>query len=77
VRERQQLDAGIARELGRVERGRVHRLEGALPLVLQECRLVDEQVGAAGGLEDRLGRRRVAGDRRPCAGRAGPSTWSA
>ena len=62
MREREQLHAGIARELGRVERRRVHRLEGALPLVLQEGGLVDEQVRATCGFEDGLGRRRVAGD---------------
>ena len=44
MREREQLDAGVARELGRVDRGRVRGLERALPLVLEEGRLVDEQV---------------------------------
>src|SRR3954468_13388576 len=60
VREREQADVGLARDLGRLAGGAVAGLEGALALVLDEGRLVDEQVRAVGGDPDHVARRRVA-----------------
>src|SRR3954453_7285010 len=44
----EQPDVGVARDLGRLARRRVAGLERALALLLDERRLVDEDVGAAG-----------------------------
>ena len=62
VRQREQAHAGVARELGRLQRGRVQRVGGAVALLLGERRLVDEHVGALGEHAHRLDRRGVARD---------------
>src|SRR3954451_2246521 len=54
VRQREHPDVGLARDLGRLAGGAVAGLEGALALVLDEGRLVDEQVGAVGGDPDHV-----------------------
>ena len=62
MREREQPHVGVARDLGGLARGRMHRLGGAVGLLVGEGRLVDEHVGALGEGANRLGRRGVAGD---------------
>ena len=62
VRQREQADLGVGGDLGRLARGAVQGLGGALGVLVQERRLVDEQVGAVCGDDDRVGRRRVAAD---------------
>ena len=62
MREREQPHAGVARDLGRLERGRVQRVCGAVALVLEERRLVDEHVRALGEHAHRLDGRGVAGN---------------
>src|SRR5262249_23919603 len=61
VRERQQLDAGGACDLGGLARRRVAGLGGTVALFLAEGRLVDEQVGSREEQSDGLRRRSVAG----------------
>ena len=62
VREGEHRHSRVARELGRRLRGRVRGLLCALALVLEERRVVDEQVCAPGRLEDARRRRRVTGN---------------
>ena len=62
VRQREQAHAGVARDLGGLQRGRVQRLRRAVALLLRERRLVDQHVGAFGEHAHGLDRRRVAGD---------------
>src|SRR4029453_6952264 len=62
MRQREELDLGGACDPGRLERRRVLRLPRALPLVLAERRLVDEDVGVPRGLDHRLGGTPVSGD---------------
>ena len=52
VREREQLDSGGLRQLSSRGRRRVQSLVRALLLLDGECRLVNEDVGLAGCLED-------------------------
>ena len=67
MREREQPNLGVARDLGGLKRGRVQRLGGAFALVLEERRLVDENVGVFGEYAHRLDGRRVARDDDACA----------
>ena len=45
-RQREQVDAGVAGDTGRLAGGRVLGIGGAVDFVVAERRLVDEQVGA-------------------------------
>ena len=76
VREREQLTPAVASELRRVGARSSARSRGALALVLEERRLVDEQIGAGRRLDDRSRRRGVPGDHELPAGPGGPSTSS-
>ena len=62
MRQREQAHLGVGGDLGRLARGAVQRRGGALGVLVQERRLVDEHVGAVGGDDDRVGRRRVTAD---------------
>ncbi len=52
MREREELDPGFARDQRRLARRRVIRLARPVALVGEERRLVDEEVGARGCLDD-------------------------
>ena len=62
MRQREQADLGLARDLGCVGRGRVLRLARAVALVVAEGRLVDEQVGARARPRHARDGARVAGE---------------
>src|SRR5205807_4634290 len=71
VDEREQAYVGVARDRRGPRGGRVPRLGGAVSLLLEEGRLVNEQVRSVRGDAHGLGRRRVARheDLAPGAGR--------
>ena len=64
----QHLHPGLARHGGGLANGGMARVGGALRLLFGEAGVVDEQLGAAGGLGRRLARRGVAGDDHGAAG---------
>ena len=72
VCEREQSDSGGLRELGSGRRRRVQGLVCARLLLDGESRLMDEDVGVSGCLENRAGRARVAGENDLSAGPGRP-----
>jgi hypothetical protein len=68
MREREQGHVGVARQLGSLERRRVRRLAGPLPLLVEKGGLVDEHVRLARRLEDDRGRGGVARQHELAAG---------
>src|SRR3954468_6978327 len=68
----EQPDVGVARDLGRLARRRVAGLERALALLLDERRLVDEDVGAVGRDANHLAREAVPRDHNAPARPVGP-----
>ena len=62
MRQGKEADVRALRDVCGLGRGLMHRLAGALGLLVGERRLRDQHLGSPGSLDDRLGRCRVTGD---------------